>query len=47
VDGIFIEVHDNPAQAKSDGPNALELSRLRGVLEQLLAVRKAVASQDS
>ncbi len=47
VDGIFIEVHDNPAQAKSDGPNALELSRLRGVLEQLLAVRKAVTSQDS
>jgi len=47
VDGIFVEVHDNPAQAKSDGPNALELSRLRGVLEQLLAVRKAVTSQDS
>jgi 2-dehydro-3-deoxyphosphooctonate aldolase (KDO 8-P synthase) len=47
VDGIFVEVHDNPAQAKSDGPNALELSRLRDVLEQLLAVRKAVASQDS
>jgi 2-dehydro-3-deoxyphosphooctonate aldolase (KDO 8-P synthase) len=47
VDGIFLEVHDNPAQAKSDGPNALELSKLRGVLEQLLAVRKAVTSQDS
>jgi 3-deoxy-D-manno-octulosonic acid (KDO) 8-phosphate synthase len=31
----------------SDGPNALELSKLRGVLEQLLAVRKAVTSQDS
>jgi 2-dehydro-3-deoxyphosphooctonate aldolase (KDO 8-P synthase) len=47
VDGIFIEVHDNPARAKSDGPNALELSKLRGVLEQLLAVRKAVTSRDS
>jgi 2-dehydro-3-deoxyphosphooctonate aldolase (KDO 8-P synthase) len=47
VDGIFLEVHDNPAQAKSDGPNALELSKLRRVLEQLLAVRKAVTSQDS
>ena len=47
VDGIFLEVHDNPAQAKSDGPNALELSKLRGVLEQLLAVRKAVTSEDS
>ncbi len=43
VDGIFVEVHDNPVRAMSDGPNALELSRLRGVLEELLAVRKAVA----
>ncbi|MGH9651632.1 MAG: 3-deoxy-8-phosphooctulonate synthase [Terriglobales bacterium] len=42
VDGIFVEVHDNPAEAKSDGPNALDLTKLRGVLEQLLAVRKAV-----
>ena len=47
VDGIFVEVHDHPARAKSDGPNALELSKLRDVLEQLLAVRKAVTSQDS
>jgi len=47
VDGIFLEVHDNPEQAKSDGPNALELSKLRGVLEQLLAVGKAVTSPDS
>jgi len=47
VDGIFLEVHDNPAQAMSDGPNALDLAKLRGVLEQLLAVRKAVTSQDA
>ena len=47
VDGIFVEVHDNPAQAMSDGPNALDLSMLRGLLEQLLAMRKAVTSQDS
>jgi len=26
VDGIFLEVHDNPAQAKSDGANALDLN---------------------
>jgi len=43
VDGVFLEVHDNPKQAKSDGPNALELTKLRGVLTELLAVRKAVA----
>jgi len=42
VDGVFLEVHDNPREAKSDGPNALDLTQLRGVLEQLLAVRKAV-----
>ena len=44
VDGVFLEVHDNPAEAKSDGANALHLNRLKGVLEQLLAVHKAVAN---
>jgi len=43
VDGVFMEVHDNPAAAKSDGANALELSELRGVLQELLAVRGAVS----
>jgi len=42
VDGVFLEVHDNPAEAKSDGANALRLDRLKGVLEQLLAVHAAV-----
>jgi 2-dehydro-3-deoxyphosphooctonate aldolase (KDO 8-P synthase) len=44
VDGVFMEVHDNPAQAKSDGPNALELTKLRDALTQLLAVQRAVSS---
>jgi len=43
VDGVFLEVHDDPKQAKSDGPNALDLRKLRDVLRQLLAVRKAVS----
>ena len=43
VDGVFLEVHDNPAEAKSDGANALRLDGLKGVLEQLLAVHEAVA----
>jgi len=43
VDGVFIEVHDNPTEAKSDGANALESTKLRGVLKELLAVRKALA----
>jgi 2-dehydro-3-deoxyphosphooctonate aldolase (KDO 8-P synthase) len=44
VDGIFMEVHDDPAQAKSDGANALDLRKLRGVLNELLAVQKALAT---
>ena len=42
VDGVFMEVHDNPKEAKSDGANALESTSLRGVLKELLAVRKAL-----
>jgi 2-dehydro-3-deoxyphosphooctonate aldolase (KDO 8-P synthase) len=42
VDGVFLEVHDNPAEAKSDGANALHLKDLKGVLETLLAVQAAV-----
>ena len=42
VDGVFMEVHDNPKEAKSDGANALESTKLRGVLKELQAVRKAL-----
>jgi 2-dehydro-3-deoxyphosphooctonate aldolase (KDO 8-P synthase) len=42
VDGVFLEVHDNPKVAKSDGANALESTKLRDVLKELLAVRKAL-----
>ena len=42
VDGVFLEVHDNPKIAKSDGANALESTRLREVLKELLAVRQAL-----
>ena len=42
VDGVFLEVHDDPTHAKSDGANALRLDKLKGVLEQLLAVHAAV-----
>jgi 2-dehydro-3-deoxyphosphooctonate aldolase (KDO 8-P synthase) len=44
VDGVFMEVHDNPKDAKSDGANALDSTKLRGVLKELLAVHKAVAA---
>jgi 2-dehydro-3-deoxyphosphooctonate aldolase (KDO 8-P synthase) len=42
VDGVFMEVHDNPKEAKSDGANALESTKLRGVLKELLAVKKGL-----
>jgi len=42
IDGIFLEVHDDPPHAKSDGANALHLNHLKAVLEQLLAIHKAV-----
>jgi 2-dehydro-3-deoxyphosphooctonate aldolase (KDO 8-P synthase) len=35
VDGIFLETHDNPAEALSDGPNALPLSQLPPLLKRL------------
>ncbi|PSH02891.1 MAG: 3-deoxy-8-phosphooctulonate synthase [Acidobacteria bacterium] len=43
IDGIFMEVHDNPQKAKSDGANALPLGNLKATLEQLLAIRRALA----
>ena len=39
VDGIFIETHQNPAVAKSDGANMLQLDLLEGLLEKLVAIR--------
>lgn len=42
VDGIFLEVHDNPKAAKSDGANALESTKLRGLLKELLAIHKSI-----
>jgi 2-dehydro-3-deoxyphosphooctonate aldolase (KDO 8-P synthase) len=44
VDGLFLEVHDDPAQAKSDGANALDLKLLKPLLETLLAIQKAASS---
>jgi 2-dehydro-3-deoxyphosphooctonate aldolase (KDO 8-P synthase) len=43
VDGLFMEVHPDPDNALSDGPNMVPLHRLEPLLEQLLAIRGAVA----
>ena len=42
ADGLFIETHENPAVAKSDGANMLRLDLLEGLLDRLLRVREAV-----
>jgi 2-dehydro-3-deoxyphosphooctonate aldolase (KDO 8-P synthase) len=47
VDGIFLEVHDNPKEAKSDGANALESTQLRGVLKELQAVHASLQTARS
>ena len=38
VDGIFLEVHDNPTRARSDAQNALPLDRLAPLLRRLMAI---------
>ena len=42
ADGLFIETHENPEVAKSDGANMLRLDLLEGLLDRLLKVRAAV-----
>jgi|SRR5215813_9569847 len=45
VDSIFMEVHDNPAAALSDGPNNLPLERLQPLLENLKAIHELVRDE--
>lgn len=42
VDGIFIETHPDPENAKSDGSNMLHLDHLEGLIEKLVRIRKAI-----
>ncbi len=41
VDGLFLEVHDNPDSALCDGPNMIKFSELKRLLKQLLAIHHA------
>lgn len=47
ADALFMEVHENPAKALSDGPNNLELSKLKSLLEVLLALKEVVARTEA
>jgi len=42
IDGLFLEVHENPAKALSDGPNALPLDRLEALLQRLKQIHAIV-----
>ena len=42
IDALFIEVHENPKRALSDGPNMLKLNQLSGLLRQLKAIEDAL-----
>jgi 2-dehydro-3-deoxyphosphooctonate aldolase (KDO 8-P synthase) len=41
VDGLFMEIHDDPDRALSDGPNMVPLAELEELLTELLAIRRA------
>lgn len=42
ADGLFIETHENPSVAKSDGANMLQLDLLEQLLEKLVRIRQAI-----
>jgi 2-dehydro-3-deoxyphosphooctonate aldolase (KDO 8-P synthase) len=42
VDGLFIETHPRPKEAKSDGANMLPLDQLEALLEKLVRIRQSV-----
>jgi 2-dehydro-3-deoxyphosphooctonate aldolase (KDO 8-P synthase) len=45
IDALFMEVHENPDKALSDGPNMVPLAELETLLRQLLKVREAIAAE--
>ena len=46
VDGVFMEVHDNPAAARSDGSNSLPIESLEPLLTRLLAIDRAAGRSE-
>jgi 2-dehydro-3-deoxyphosphooctonate aldolase (KDO 8-P synthase) len=46
IDGLFMEVHDNPARALSDGANALPLHRFNPLIKKIAALGKFVRKLD-
>ena len=47
VDAVFMEVHDNPAKAPSDGPNQLPLNRLEKLLTKLKEIHSIISEKEA
>ena len=45
IDALFMEVHEDPAQAKSDGPNSLDFDMADALLRDVLAIRRALGQR--
>ena len=45
VAGVFMETHPDPANAMSDGPNAVPLKHMKALLEQLVALDRVIKKQ--
>ena len=42
ADGVFLETHENPRRAPSDGPNQIPLAQLPAVLRKIMRIREAL-----
>src|SRR5207237_1860772 len=47
VDGVFLEVHEDPSRAKSDAQNALRLGKLEALLERLADIDRIVKRREA
>lgn len=47
IDGVFMEVHDNPEEALCDGPNMLYLTQVEGLLRDMVAIKSISDKSDS
>jgi 2-dehydro-3-deoxyphosphooctonate aldolase (KDO 8-P synthase) len=46
ADGVFLEVHDQPDRALSDGPNSLQINKLNNILRSALSLKKALSPEN-
>ena len=47
ADGVFLEIHDNPSKALSDGPNSLNINKLQDILGVILRIKNAIDNKSN